>query len=98
MYDIPIETKKQAKDYRHFRKRLLELGGYQLQESVYLIHLNEKKQAAKIKRELSFSAPKEAHIRSLLITQRVFEKMDLIAGGLTFSEKIVSNRTGIIEI
>lgn len=98
MYDMPVDTPEQSKEYRFFRKKLLSFGAYQLQESVYCIHLGNKAKAEKIKKELILCAPKTAHIRSLLLTQQLFETMDMIAGDATFTEQILSVKTSIIEI
>lgn len=98
MYDIPIDNSAMSKEYRIFRKKLLSFGAYQLQESVYCIHLSDKKKMDKIRKELMFSAPLVSNIRSLLLTQKQFEEMHLIAGSLTMTEKILSDKTRIIEI
>ncbi|MGL5042736.1 MAG: CRISPR-associated endonuclease Cas2 [Culicoidibacterales bacterium] len=98
MYDIPIQTSKDAKAYRTFRKCLLNFGAYQLQESIYIIHLNNKAKSKKIYNELVILAPKEANIRGLIMTQSNFEAMEVISGEVSIGEKLIKRTYRIIEI
>ena len=36
MFDFPVTTAKERKEYALFRKELIKLGYYQLQKSIYI--------------------------------------------------------------
>lgn len=93
-----MKTYKEKKEYRNFRKHLLSKGCYMLQESIYLKQLNHKDQAKSLINDLSLSAPDNANVRGLLLTQRVFETMDIISGEVKFIERILKKDSQIIEI
>lgn len=98
MYDMNMKTYKERSAYRKFRKKLLSKGCYMLQESIYLKQLSNKEQAKTFITDLNLSAPEKANIRGLLLTQRVFETMDIISGEAKFAEKVLKKANPIVEI
>lgn len=80
MFDLPVETKKQRRIYSKFRKRLIEEGFLMMQYSIYIKSVANKDAAnytiANVKRFL----PTDGHVRSLIITEKQYEKMHILLG------------------
>ena len=53
MYDLPMQTEEELREYQRFRKNIIGKGYYQLQKSVYII--NSKNIYKNINRELFWS-------------------------------------------
>lgn len=78
LYDMPCTTKQEQRQYVKFNKYIKSIGFIMLQESVYIMNINNKERYGTIKRDLKLTAPNKSNIRSLLITTNLFEKMELI--------------------
>lgn len=98
LYDIPSKSKEEVKLYSKFRKKILAEGYYQLQESVYIKVIANKSVNIRIANELKLLAPLNSNIRMLLLPEKTFERIEVIAGELSISEKIVKKDIKIIEI
>lgn len=98
LYDLPTTLKSSARAYRIFRKVLIKNGYYQLQESVYCKKFNEKSQAKNSIKNLKNFAPLHGNIRAIIFTNNVFEQMEIILGETKFEEKVLSNKSRILEL
>lgn len=97
-YDIPNSNSKERKKYNKFRKYLKKNGFYQMQESVYIRKYKNKGQINRLINELEILSPIGSNVRSLLLTDNVFNQMKIISGELTFNEKILKKNSKIIEL
>lgn len=97
MYDFPMNTKEDVRVYSRFRKQLLKIGYYQLQESVYIKNVNNTERISTIEKQIQLFAPASAHIRMLTLTQSQFSKMKIISGEESLNERIVLKKTPILE-
>lgn len=97
-YDIPNNSKEENYRYTKFRKYIISIGFIMLQESVYIKNIKTKEKYVTIKRDLRLAAPPDSNVRSLLITEKNYNNLDLISGSQTFEEKIISKKTRIIEL
>jgi CRISPR-associated protein Cas2 len=80
MFDLPVLTKEDRKNYREFRKQLLKRGYLQLQFSVYArpCHSDENAQVHK-ERVLKYLPP-EGEVRIAMFTDKQFQRMELFFG------------------
>lgn len=79
-FDLPIETAKQQKDYRVFRKKLLKEGYVMLQKSVYSkLAINENAVNAAVGK-LEKIRPPEGLVQVLRVTERQYATMTCITG------------------
>lgn len=79
-FDLPVETAKQRKDYRQFRKYLIKEGFLMLQESVYAkLVVNDANAGAAIAR-MRKHRPPAGLVQVLKVTERQFETMVYITG------------------
>lgn len=97
MYDFPMHTKEDVRIYTRFRKQLLKIGYYQMQASVYIKNVNNTERVSTIERQIRLLAPSSAHIRMLTLTESQFQKMKMISGEESLSERIVMKRTPMFE-
>ena len=80
LFDLPVETKEQRKDYTRFRKKVLSMGFTQLQYSVYAKHLASEEAGEFLKTHIVGALPPEGQVRLLTVTDRQFEKMEVYQG------------------
>nr|WP_289038668.1 CRISPR-associated endonuclease Cas2 [uncultured Allobacillus sp.] len=80
MFDLPVETKKQVRVYTKFRKELIKQGFLMMQYSIYIKSCLNKEQAEGATKHVMRVLPKEGHVRSLIITEKQYEKMNILVG------------------
>ncbi len=79
-FDLPTETKKDAKAHAKFRKNLLEDGFVMFQFSIYMRHCPSRENAeVHIKRVKSF-LPEFGKVGILCITDKQFSDIELFYG------------------
>lgn len=97
-YDIPNNNSSESKNYSKFRKYIIANGFIMLQESVYVKSVASKETHQILMRNLKLASPTNSNIRTLLVTENVFEKMQIIAGEESINEQVLSKKTRIIEL
>ena len=81
-FDLPVITDENRRAYRNFRKFLLKNGFVMLQESVYSkLSLNTTAVNA-IVDNVHKNKPEEGLIQLLTVTERQYQKMDIIIGNI----------------
>lgn len=97
MFDLPSETKKEMKDYRIFRKSLLENGFVMLQYSIYYRSLPNRSSLKKYESILKRLVPQGGNVRLLYVSETQFQDMILLAGSRSRQEEVVGvNRLVVI--
>lgn len=97
MFDLPSETPKEQKEYRIFRKHLLENGFQMLQYSIYYRTLPNRSALKKYESIIKYKAPSYGNIRLLYVTETQFQDMLLITGVRSRQEEIIGiNRLVVI--
>nr|WP_034994568.1 CRISPR-associated endonuclease Cas2 [Liquorilactobacillus vini] len=89
MFDLPVETSKQKRDYRIFRKSLIENGFSMLQYSVYYRIVPNRSAGKKFESILERRLPAAGEVRLLYISEKQFEDMKLLVGQRSKQEKVV---------
>lgn len=79
-FDLPVETAKQRKDYRLFRKFLIKEGFLMLQESVYAKLTITDANASSVVARLRKNKPSRGLVQVLKVTERQYETMIYITG------------------
>lgn len=80
MYDLPIETMDNRRDYTRFRKALLKDGFMMLQFSVYARFIPSEEAAEAHRRTIKSCIPPLGQVRLLAITDIQFAKMEVFYG------------------
>ena len=80
MFDLPVITSEQRREYTRFRKFLIKNVFLMMQESIYCkLALNAMVVNA-IKDQVYKNKPKEGLVQLLIITEKQYERMELIVG------------------
>ena len=79
-FDLPVETARQRKQYRLFRKYLIKEGYLMLQESVYAKLVVNDNAASSALARLKKSRPSEGLVQVLQVTEKQFATMVYVTG------------------
>ena len=80
MFDLPVGTAAERKDYQMFRKHLIKSGFLMLQESVYCKIAQNSVAADGIVESVKRNKPKAGLVQVLRITEKQYSKMEYIVG------------------
>lgn len=89
-FDLPTETKKDRKAYGKFRKFLIKRGYIMLQYSVYCKIFNNRDAVVNHQKILRKSVPEYGQIRIMTVTEKQYAKMEIIIGGRSNQEEIMT--------
>lgn len=77
MFDLPVETKQDRREYTKFRKALLKLGLNRLQFSIYAKPLPSEDASDHLVSLVHMALPPKGEVRILRVTDRQFGKMEI---------------------
>ncbi|WP_293431222.1 CRISPR-associated endonuclease Cas2 [Peptostreptococcus sp.] len=80
MFDLPVQTSDEQKQYRHFRKYLISCGFMMMQESIYCKLALNQGAAMHIANAVKRNKPKSGLVQILTVTEKQFSKMEIIVG------------------
>ncbi len=80
MFDLPVETAAQRKEYRRFRKYLIKQGFIMLQESNYCKMVQNSSTGETVIKGLRKNKPASGSVQVLKVTEKQFSKMEYIVG------------------
>ena len=96
MFDLPVETSKERREYRQFRKRLINEGFLMIQYSVYVRVCVNKKSAQFIEKRISNFLPETGTIQSMIMTEKQYNDMHFLLGESSKDVRNLSGRTIIL--
>lgn len=88
-FDLPVTTKEERRLATRFRQFLLDDGYHMLQYSVYARPSGSVENAETHFMRLARQAPKNGSIRCMIVTEKQYAGMRLIAGKRAAEEKPV---------
>jgi len=80
MFDLPVKTKRERRNYVRFRNLLLDNGFTQMQYSVYARFCVSEEIANTYKSRVERALPAKGYVRMLAVTDRQFGKMQSFYG------------------
>jgi len=80
MFDLPVKTKQERREYANFVKFLKRDGFTRVQFSVYGRHTPSEENAAVHEARIQANLPPEGEVRLLKITDKQFERMKVFWG------------------
>ncbi len=80
MFDLPVTTSNNLRDYRLFRKYLIKSGFMMLQESIYCKLVPNSNVGDAVVENLKKNRPSDGLVQVLKITEKQFSKMECIVG------------------
>jgi len=98
MFDLPVDTSEQRRNYRRFRKALIREGFLMMQYSNYVRVCPNKKSAEFIERRIKPLAPPGGKVQTLMVTEKQYQSMHYIVGEASTDISNSAERTIIIWI
>ena len=86
-FDLPVQTKPQRKVATQFRNFLLKDGYFMVQFSVYCRICNGNDDVEKHKKRIRINKPENGSVRLLVVTEKQYERMELIIGNRVKEEE-----------
>ncbi len=80
MFDLPMKTKKDRREYTRFRNALIRDGFSQLQYSVYARYCISDETGNVYRGRIRKGLPPKGQVRVLSVTDRQFGKMEIFFG------------------
>ena len=80
MFDLPVETVSQRREYRLFRKYLIKQGFIMLQESNYCKMVSNSAAGDAVVAGLRSNKPPEGSVQVLKVTEKQFAAMEYLVG------------------
>lgn len=80
MFDLPVLTQAQRRNYREFRKKLLSRGFHSLQFSVYARPCPSDENAQVHRKRVERDVPSDGEVRILMMTDKQFQRMEVFFG------------------
>ena len=90
MFDLPVDTTKQQRAYRRFRKDIMAEGFIMVQYSVYVRTCPNRQFANQLEKRLSKIMPPEGNVRLLTVTEKQYDEMKIMVGSKSASEEALS--------
>ena len=79
-FDLPVDTASDRSEYRRFRKFLIRIGFVMMQESVYSKIVLNITAAVAVQENVRLHKAAKGLIQMLVITERQFERMEIVVG------------------
>ncbi|MQS53510.1 CRISPR-associated endonuclease Cas2 [Companilactobacillus mishanensis] len=80
MFDLPTLTSGDRRNYRQFRKHLINDGFIMMQESIYTCILIDRQSADLLEKKISLYAPKNGLIQTMIVTEKQYTSINFITG------------------
>ncbi|MFD1418984.1 CRISPR-associated endonuclease Cas2 [Companilactobacillus keshanensis] len=96
LFDLPMDTPKQQRQYRIFRKELIRNGFMMLQYSVYYRSIPNRSAGKKYQNAIEYFLPENGEIRLMAVSEKQFEDMQVLVGSKSKQETIVGNKNLVI--
>lgn len=80
MFDLPMTSSENRRNYRKFRKALISEGFLMMQFSVYVRVCPDSKNAKAIERRVGAIAPEDGLVQAVMLTEKQYQAMHFISG------------------
>ena len=80
MFDLPVNTSAERKEYTRFRKYLIKSGFLMMQESIYCKMAPNSTLADAVIENVRKNKPEKGLVQVLRVTEKQYAKMEFIVG------------------
>lgn len=80
MFDLPVTTSAERKEYTRFRKYLIQSGFFMVQESIYCKMAPNPVLADAVVENVRKNKPETGLVQVLKVTEKQYSKMEFIVG------------------
>lgn len=91
-FDLPTRSEKERKAYAKFRKFLVTNGFLMIQFSVYARICKGVDSAQMYEEYIEKNLPPRGNVRTMLITNNQYERMNILLGTEKYEEKIAEKQ------
>lgn len=96
MFDLPMDTPEDNRNYRIFRKRLIGEGFVMMQFSIYVRTCPSREYADRLETRIRKFVPPRGNIRLLCVTEKQYQDMKLLVGSRTLKEEALGTERLVI--
>lgn len=96
MFDLPVDTEKEKRAYRIFRKNLIKEGFVMIQFSIYVRTCPSREYAHRLEKRIRRIAPDKGNVRLLTVTEKQYDDMVMIVGSKSEKETAIGTDRMII--
>lgn len=96
MFDIPTKSKKEQKYATRFRNELIKQGFFMMQFSVYMRICKGVSAAKSAVERVRGILPPLGNVRTLIITEKQFDNMQILLGSAGFNEKMNNDKNLVL--
>lgn len=96
MFDLPTDTAAERKEYRQFRKELINEGFLMVQYSVYVRVCVTRKAAKFLENRVKKFLPSGGVVQSLMVTEKQYNDMHFLVGNPVEDVRNSADRTVIL--
>ena len=96
MFDLPMETEKEKRAYRIFRKNIIREGFYMMQYSIYVRTCPNRDFCKRLQKRIEKFLPENGNVRLLIVTEKQYEDMKLLVGCKNQTESKIGQRRFIV--
>lgn len=95
-FDLPTTTDADRKNYRQFRKSLIEEGFLMIQESVYVRIASTRESAEMLENRIAKLVPPHGIIQSLIVTEKQYTQIRFLSGKIKDDVRNFDSKTVVI--
>ena len=92
MFDLPMDTPDEKREYRTFRKELIRNGFSMLQYSVYYRAIQNRAGGKKYEKAIKRYLPVHGEVRLIAVSEKQFNDMQILVGSRSKQEELVGSR------
>lgn len=96
MFDLPVETSEQRREYRKFRKKLINEGFMMMQYSIYVRVCVSRQSAKFMENRIKLFLPTDGLVQTLMVTEKQYNAMHFLLGKKKDDIRNSSERTVIL--
>lgn len=96
MFDLPVDTVDEKRDYRIFRKNLIKEGFVMVQYSVYVRTCPSREHTIRLEKRIRKIVPPRGNIRLLTVTEKQYNDMKLLVGSKKLTEEKIGDERLVI--
>lgn len=96
MFDLPMDTAIERKEYQQFRKKLINEGFLMIQYSVYERVCVSRRTAIFLENRIRKFLPNKGIVQSLMVTEKQYNDMHFLVGKTVDDVRNTSDRTVIL--
>lgn len=86
MFDLPMNTAQDQRNYRIFRKNLISEGFVMVQYSVYVRTCPSREYSQRVEMRIKRFLPPSGNVRLLCVTEKQYSDMKLLVGSRSTAE------------